>query len=190
MAIDKAIDSVKLESDLTSIADAIRSKGGTSDELAFPAGFVSAIGAISAGGSVKIASGRIEFNEKIVVGNTLENAITIEHNLGVVPDLFLFSFANTAGYNSASHLRIFVAFSGEGAKNAQTISVEGASAALGSSQNGSSIMYSDSYFNEPLVDETRARVVGVDASTFVDKSWGNKNFSYYWLAIKYGVEND
>lgn len=35
--------------DLTSVADAIRTKGGTSAQLAFPAGFVSAIGNISGG---------------------------------------------------------------------------------------------------------------------------------------------
>ena len=38
------------ESSLTSLADAIRAKGGTSDTLAFPGGFVSAVEAIDAGG--------------------------------------------------------------------------------------------------------------------------------------------
>ena len=51
MAYDKVIDSAKLDADLTTVADAIRSKGGTSEALAFPAGFVSAIAAIEAGGS-------------------------------------------------------------------------------------------------------------------------------------------
>ena len=50
MAYDKVIDSAKLDADLTTVADAIRSKGGTSEALAFPAGFVSAIEAIEAGG--------------------------------------------------------------------------------------------------------------------------------------------
>ena len=36
--------------ELTSIADAIREKGGTNDSLTYPAGFVSAIEAISTGG--------------------------------------------------------------------------------------------------------------------------------------------
>lgn len=36
--------------DLTSVANAIRTKGGTSAQLAFPADFVSAIGAIETGG--------------------------------------------------------------------------------------------------------------------------------------------
>ena len=39
------------DTSLTAVADAIRSKGGTSEALAFPAGFVFAIAAIEAGGS-------------------------------------------------------------------------------------------------------------------------------------------
>ena len=50
MALDKLVDSSQLDSDLTSVANAIRTKGGTSAQLAFPAGFVSAIGDISGGG--------------------------------------------------------------------------------------------------------------------------------------------
>lgn len=50
MAIDKAVDSTQLNSDLTSVANAIRTKGGTSGSLAFPAGFVSAIQNIPTGG--------------------------------------------------------------------------------------------------------------------------------------------
>lgn len=43
MSIDKAIDSAQLNADLTSVANAIRTKGGTSAALTFPAGFVQAI---------------------------------------------------------------------------------------------------------------------------------------------------
>lgn len=50
MALDKLVDSTQLDADLTSVANAIRAKGGTSAQLAFPAGFVSAIGAILTGG--------------------------------------------------------------------------------------------------------------------------------------------
>lgn len=38
---------------MTSIADAIRAKGGTSDTLAFPSGFVEAIEAIQTGGETQ-----------------------------------------------------------------------------------------------------------------------------------------
>lgn len=50
MSIDKAVDSTQLDSDLTSVANAIRTKGGTSAQLAFPNGFVQAIGDIPSGG--------------------------------------------------------------------------------------------------------------------------------------------
>lgn len=43
MAVDKLIDSAQLDADLTSVASAIRSKGGTSGSLVFPSGFVSAV---------------------------------------------------------------------------------------------------------------------------------------------------
>lgn len=40
------------DTDLTSVADAIRAKGGTSGQLAFPSGFASAIGAITTGDNI------------------------------------------------------------------------------------------------------------------------------------------
>lgn len=50
MAVDKLVDSAQLDSDLEDVADAIRAKGGTSAQLAFPNGFISAIEAIPTGG--------------------------------------------------------------------------------------------------------------------------------------------
>lgn len=52
MAYDKVIDSELLEADLTTVADAIREKGGTSETLIFPDGFVSAVKAISGSGAI------------------------------------------------------------------------------------------------------------------------------------------
>ena len=57
MSVDKLVDSTQLDSDLTSVANAIRTKGGTSAQLAFPADFVSAITAIpSGGGGLSVAT--------------------------------------------------------------------------------------------------------------------------------------
>lgn len=53
MAVDKLVDSTQLDADLTSVANAIRTKGGTSASLAFPAGFVSAVESIETGGGSK-----------------------------------------------------------------------------------------------------------------------------------------
>ena len=44
MPINKFIDSNKLESDLTAVANAIRSKTGTTEALSFPNGYIEDIG--------------------------------------------------------------------------------------------------------------------------------------------------
>lgn len=43
MAVDKLVDSAQLDGDLASVANVIRRKGGTSAQLSFPSGMVSAI---------------------------------------------------------------------------------------------------------------------------------------------------
>ena len=50
MALDKLVDSAQLDEDLGDIADAIRTRGGTSSELSFPTGFITAIQNIPSGG--------------------------------------------------------------------------------------------------------------------------------------------
>ena len=55
MAIDKAIDSGLLDNNLRSIADAIRAKGGTTEQLQFPAEFITAIQNISVGKDATIS---------------------------------------------------------------------------------------------------------------------------------------
>ena len=54
MAYDKVVDSASLDSKLTQIADTIRTKGNTSDDLQFPSGFISAIQAIQTGVELQI----------------------------------------------------------------------------------------------------------------------------------------
>ena len=51
MAVDKLVDSTQLDSDLSSVADAIRAKSGSNGSLSFPSGFADAIEAIETGGS-------------------------------------------------------------------------------------------------------------------------------------------
>ena len=87
MSVDKLVDSTQLDADLTSVANAIRTKGGTSASLAFPADFVSAIEAISSGG------GGLEYDAGTFTlasdygGET--GSHNIPHNLGEVPGLTL-----------------------------------------------------------------------------------------------------
>ena len=56
MAYDKVVDSAQLETDLATVADAIRAKGKTTDKLAFPGGFADAVAAISTGGGTDLAN--------------------------------------------------------------------------------------------------------------------------------------
>lgn len=62
MAIDKLVDSSQLDNDLTLVANAIRTKGGTSASLTFPGDFVSAINAISGGGGSTLITKSITAN--------------------------------------------------------------------------------------------------------------------------------
>ena len=76
MAIDKAIDSTQLDADLASIANAIRTKGGTSAQLAFPIGFVQAIGNIqTGGGGVEMESGTFTLS-----GNIQNKTVSVSFN--------------------------------------------------------------------------------------------------------------
>lgn len=76
MALDKLVDSTQLDSDLTSVANAIRAKSGGSGQLAFPAGFVSEIGNIPTGGGGEwttegIAAGTEPSGDIVLSGNTI-----------------------------------------------------------------------------------------------------------------------
>lgn len=67
MAVDKLVDSTQLNADLTSVANAIRTKGGTSAQLAFPSGFVSAIGDIPTGSGGESA---VKYTRYTLTGDT------------------------------------------------------------------------------------------------------------------------
>lgn len=81
MALDKVVDSAALDAQLTYIADAIRSKGGTTDQLTL-AGMVDAINAIQTGsGGIQSAIGEYSIAEDVV-------SLSIDiSDIGFVPDL-------------------------------------------------------------------------------------------------------
>ena len=96
MAFDKVVDSAALDAQLTSIADAIRSKGGTTDQLTL-AGMVDAINAIQTGsGGIQSASGEYSIAEDVKDLN-----IDIS-DIGFVPDLVVVCLDETGmEYTSA-----------------------------------------------------------------------------------------
>ena len=66
MADYKIVDGEKLDQDLTSVANAIRDKSGTTGTLPFPAGFVSAISSISNVATVTINNGGNLHNSPVI----------------------------------------------------------------------------------------------------------------------------
>lgn len=68
------------DTSLTSIAEAIRTKGGTTDQLVFPAGFISAIEAIKTGGGVggNLVTGEVTFESDL---NLYSKSLTIDTGL-------------------------------------------------------------------------------------------------------------
>lgn len=93
MAYDKVVDSSLLDTNLTIVANAIRSKGGTTENLSFPDGFVSAVQAIQTGGGSGDSSG--------VIGGSFtptENVSTIEVDVGTTFRHFvLYTFDTITG---------------------------------------------------------------------------------------------
>lgn len=94
MAADKLVDSAQLDADLTTIANAIRTKGGTSAKLSFPADFVSAIEAISGGGGLEYETGTYTPSSDIA-RPTIQWANTHSE----APILVLFSDMTGTGHN-------------------------------------------------------------------------------------------
>lgn len=81
MARDKAVDSAVLDSNLASIADAIRKKGATTEDLSFPDGFVSAVNEIVLHDTVSVDMsgwGNGSFTETYVNGTSEERTVEFD----------------------------------------------------------------------------------------------------------------
>lgn len=90
MAVDKLVDSTQLDADLTSVANAIRTKGGTSAELAFPQGFVNAIEDIPSGSdSLTLNTYQAGFTgQKLIISDFYDSIIFNMNVGGAATDVF------------------------------------------------------------------------------------------------------
>ena len=86
MSDKKLVDITQLESDLTSLANAIREKSEINDPLLFPSGFANAISEIRTSamptGLTKFTTGTFTLASDLSYGQS------IEHGLGVAPNFF------------------------------------------------------------------------------------------------------
>ena len=107
MAYDKVVDSVALDTQLTSIADAIRAKTGGTDSLVFPDGFSQAIAAIEAGGDI---FGESSFSSGSFTLTYSSYQHTVTHGLGRVPNYALIFLGAQKTYSRTQYLLIFSAY--------------------------------------------------------------------------------
>lgn len=79
MAFDKVVDSAALDAGMKSVADAIRAKTGTTDLLAWPDGFKSAVEGIQTGGGQAFQCGTVVSADgtNLVVPCTLDNILIV-----------------------------------------------------------------------------------------------------------------
>lgn len=71
-------DYLVTDTDLTSIASAIRTKGGTSAQLTFPGGFVDAVGAIPTGGTTPTGTKQINISASGTITEDVTNYASVE----------------------------------------------------------------------------------------------------------------
>ena len=113
MAYDKVVDSASLDSKLTQVADAIRTKGNTSADLQFPSGFISAIQAIQTGTELQIivtvtsgATVTATKGSKVVSGTSVNGTCTL-----VVPEEGEWTVSATLGGETSISNTVNFAFS-------------------------------------------------------------------------------
>ena len=97
------------DTDLTAVADAIRTKGGTSADLTFPSGFVSAIQAIpTGGGSWKAATG--SFTPTQIYNTNVDVKITDDTTIGFTPTMFILALKDRTDVSGVQYAMLASVF--------------------------------------------------------------------------------
>ena len=164
MALDKLVDSVQLDSDLASVANAIRTKGGTSASLAFPQGFVDAVGAIqTGGGGVVLVTGTLT-----LAARTPFNGFSLD--VGIDCDFFaLYATESPLQANGRTYCGMFHDFTATTALNTiNCTSNSGGSVYLGSLTAGNNISKTGTVLNFTTTDYSNFQA-GV---TYLWYAWG------------------
>jgi hypothetical protein len=108
MALDKLVDSAQLDNNLTSIANAIRTKGGTSAQMAFPAGFVSAVQAIPTG-STPTGTKQININANGTTTEDVTNYASAQITVAVPQPSGSTTVTDNGTYNVSQYASVVVA---------------------------------------------------------------------------------
>lgn len=166
MAYDKVINSAKLDADLTAVADAIRTKGGTYAPLSFPSGFIGAVQGLQVGGG-NVEQGEITTTSANSYGFTIPVSSRKTHLLVYLKSITN-QIANAPGQNGS---RVLFAADGDGrievapSKNASTTHTF----------NGASYWYDSAHATNKVTFNNTSIVV-----TQFYSPWGTG--SYDWIA--------
>lgn len=167
MAYDKVVDSSLLDTNLTIVANAIRSKGGTTENLSFPDGFVSAVQAIQTGDGGSGDSGGFVSGSFTPAESTLEMSVDI----GKTYDYFIM-FPDCSHNDLKVGLKTFFVFLY--AKNNIFYAYSGNGGFAGSYYGASSISSKPTY-NETSIDFANG-TIGTNLGYFIAGT------TYKWLA--------
>lgn len=148
MAVDKLVDSTQLDVDLTSVANAIRTKGGTSASLAFPADFVTAIAAIPSGGGASFGTGTITPTSDITTcqidtGGNYDHFVMYRHDQGNTSVRSLRVLI--CDFSDTNPVRLLISTNNTGS----AAQVDAANSTHGASKSGNVITYNNS--NDKMV---------------------------------------
>lgn len=89
MAVDRAIDSTEFDSKLTTVADAIRTAGGTTEPMSFPSGMVEAISALKSGSEAGGGGGIVKGTFTLASAQGDYGFAEIQDNILNPPDVIL-----------------------------------------------------------------------------------------------------
>lgn len=165
-------DYLVTDTELTSIADAIRTKGGTSADLSFPTEFVSAINAIKSG-SDDVASGIWENPTNTA---TTTNIVSVA-DIGFTPKYFILLATNTSNATTVASIRLVGYFGVTTTNGVRYQIVRSTKGTLtNASSTGASFTYgSNSYLQ---LADGYVRFYATSGSIYLLKG------TYAWMAIK------
>ena len=191
------------DTDITSVANAIRTAGGTSAQLEFPSGFVTAIGNISGGGSSQpVATGTF-------TGTTAGSKVTI--NTGYTGSGYLIAvliYPSVGAYKSGSSIATLAqqyavveyirvkcdisttpTYNGSGDENKGSYLVTYKNSSSDATAHSSSYGKDGTMYTTSAAGTTAGTVVRVNSNTQIsvgiaDTSYGfATNIEYTWWAI-------
>jgi hypothetical protein len=174
MAYDKVVDSAVLDAGLKQIADAIREKGGTSDNLAFPQAMVEAIKAIEAGGGgCKVTHGRVTPVETVEFDGT--TPYTIAHGLGEKPDFVIIMKTATITTTKTISGGVYIGAVNDYQKEMGVLFGAGQYATTGVTLPTSPKNFGKDGYLKCSADETNINILGESSYKFVAQT-------YTWVA--------